>query len=86
RGGHSGVDIHEERGNAIKLLVRVLRDLCATLPVQLVSLRGGTARNALPREAFATVALPPDQADALHAALARWAGLLTDELTGIESG
>lgn len=82
RGGHSGVDIHEERGNAIKLLVRVLRDLCATLPVQLVSLRGGTARNALPREAFATVALPPDQADALHAALARWAGLLTDELTG----
>lgn len=86
RGGHSGVDIHEERGNAIKLLVRVLQDLCATLPVQLVSLRGGTARNALPREAFATVALPPDQADALHAALARWAGLLTDELTGIESG
>ena len=27
RGGHSGVDIHEERGNAIKLLVRVLRGL-----------------------------------------------------------
>lgn len=86
RGGHSGVDIHEERGNAIKLLVRVLQDLCTTLPVQLVSLRGGTARNALPREAFATVALPADQARALHAALARWADLLAEELAGIESG
>ena len=49
RGGHSGVDIHEERGNAIKLLVRVLRALEATLPLRLAGLAGGTARNALPR-------------------------------------
>ena len=47
RGGHSGVDIHEERGNAIKLLVGVLHDLAAVLPYRLVSLHGGSARNAL---------------------------------------
>lgn len=58
RGGHSGVDIHEERGNAIKLLVGVLHDLAARVPYRLVSLQGGTARNALAREAFAIVALP----------------------------
>ena len=40
RGGHSGVDIHEERGNAIKLLVRVLRELEGVTPVRLVDLVG----------------------------------------------
>ncbi|WP_290871725.1 aminoacyl-histidine dipeptidase [Aquabacterium sp.] len=87
RGGHSGVNIHEERGNAIKLLVRVLNGLVAELPgLRLAALQGGTARNALPREAFADVALPADQADRLDAALARWQALLQQELTGVESG
>jgi len=58
RGGHSGVNIHEERGNAIKLLVRVLHDLAQRTPLRLIELQGGTARNALPREATALVALP----------------------------
>jgi len=58
RGGHSGVNIHEERGNAIKLLVRVLRELETSFALRLVELKGGSARNALPREAFATIALP----------------------------
>ena len=69
RGGHSGVDIHEERGNAIKLLVRVLRALEATLPLRLAGLVGGTARNALPREARATLCLPAGHGPALAAAL-----------------
>lgn len=58
RGGHSGANIHEGRGNAIKLLVRTLRDLERRGSLRLCSLRGGTARNALPREASAVVALP----------------------------
>ena len=84
RGGHSGVDIHEERGNAIKLLVRVLRDLETRFTLRLASLQGGTARNALPREAFATVALPAS-AD-LGAALAHWQALLRQELKGVDEG
>jgi dipeptidase D len=84
RGGHSGVNIHEERGNAIKLLVRVLQGLQHTLPLRLVQLKGGTARNALPREAFARIALPTSQADALQTALSTWAALLQDELAGVE--
>jgi dipeptidase D len=49
---------HAERGNAIKLLVRVLRDLESRLPLRLAELSGGSARNALPREASATLAVP----------------------------
>ncbi|HZX32420.1 MAG TPA: aminoacyl-histidine dipeptidase, partial [Rhodocyclaceae bacterium] len=84
RGGHSGVNIHEERGNAIKLLVRVLRDLEGRFPLRLSGLQGGTARNALPREAFATVALPAGSKDALEAALAEWQSLLRQELAGVD--
>lgn len=86
RGGHSGVNIHEERGNAIKLLVRVLRDLASQHPLKLVELRGGTARNALPREAFAVLALPAGLGSDLAEKLARWQSLLALELAGVESG
>ncbi len=62
RGGHSGIDIHLGRGNAIRLLAEALRDLSAHTDVRLVALNGGTARNAIPREAFAVCALPVDMA------------------------
>ncbi len=86
RGGHSGVNIHEERGNAIKLLVRVLRELEQKLPLRLSSLLGGTARNALPREAVAVVALPPGMQAALAAGLREIAAVLRQELRGVDDG
>jgi len=58
RGGHSGIDIHLGRGNAIKLLAEALRDLAEHSDVRLIAFNGGTARNAIPREAFALCALP----------------------------
>ncbi|TXT25128.1 MAG: aminoacyl-histidine dipeptidase [Gallionellaceae bacterium] len=58
RGGHSGIDIHLGRGNAIKLLAEALRDLSAHTDARLIEMKGGTARNAIPREAFAVCALP----------------------------
>ena len=82
RGGHSGVDIHEERGNAIKLLVGVLHDLAAAMPYRLASLQGGTARNALAREAFATLALPDDHR--LDAWLAAMEAALRARLSGVD--
>ena len=62
RGGHSGIDIHLGRGNAIKLLAEALRDLSAHTDVRLIELKGGSARNAIPREAYAICALPADMA------------------------
>ncbi len=58
RGGHSGIDIHLVRGNAIKLLAEALHDLSLHCDLRLVELGGGTARNAIPREAYAVCALP----------------------------
>ncbi len=70
KGGHSGVDIHLQRGNAIQLLARVLLS-AQTIPFQLVALSGGNMRNAIPREAQALVAVQPAQENALREALTR---------------
>ncbi|MDE2440955.1 MAG: aminoacyl-histidine dipeptidase [Betaproteobacteria bacterium] len=86
RGGHSGVDINEERGNAIKLLVRVMRQLELVFPLCLAVLKGGTARNALPREAVASFALPTGMGDRLAAIVAELQVLLRSELQGIDDG
>ena len=74
-GGHSGVNIHEYRANAIVLLASLLEPL-ATIGARLVSVRGGDKTNAIPREAFATLLLPPAaMADAQIAVGARTAAL-----------
>lgn len=86
RGGHSGVNIHEERGNAIKLLVRVLCELAGKIPFRLAGLQGGNARNALPREAFALIAVPREAKMALDDILDRLQEVLGEELSGVEAG
>jgi dipeptidase D len=55
RGGHSGIDIHEGRGNAVKILNRLLYQVNKVIPVELVCLFGGDKHNAIPREAVAEV-------------------------------
>ncbi len=55
-GGHSGIDIHRHRANALKLLARLLGDLPAGDDIRLVAITGGTKRNAIPRDASARVA------------------------------
>ncbi len=55
RGGHSGVDIHQGRGNALRILGTVLQRLLEAIPIQIAELKGGSARNAIPREASAVV-------------------------------
>jgi dipeptidase D len=66
-GGHSGIDIHLGRGNAIKLLAEALRDLAEHTDLRLMALNGGTARNAIPREAYAVCALPVEMASNIDA-------------------
>lgn len=69
RGGHSGVEIHEGRSNAIKLLVRALTRGGGDA-LQIVTIQGGSKRNAIPREATATVAGPPGLLESLSKAAA----------------
>ena len=86
KGGHSGADIHLGRGNANKLLVRLLRELEAETDLQLASFSGGTARNALAREAAATVAYPEQDAARVAARLDAFQSLLRFELAGVDEG
>jgi dipeptidase D len=58
KGGHSGVDIHLGRANALKLLTRTLMAIDAKTKMKLVSLEGGSKHNAIPREAEATIVVP----------------------------
>ncbi|MFP4484834.1 MAG: aminoacyl-histidine dipeptidase [Spirochaetaceae bacterium] len=60
-GGHSGVDIHLNRANANSILGRALRTVAQQTPVRLAAVQGGSAHNAIPRDAEATVALPAGQ-------------------------
>jgi dipeptidase D len=69
RGGHSGVEIHQGRGNAIKLLNRVVSAL-ATVDARLARLEGGSKRNAIPAEAAAVVCLPRGRVDEARAIVA----------------
>ncbi|MDW7748655.1 aminoacyl-histidine dipeptidase [Halomonas sp.] len=84
-GGHSGIDIHKGRGNANRLLVRVLRAL-EPFGARLVDYHGGTLRNALPREAFATLVLPDDEQASASERVAVLQEELRAELAGADEG
>ncbi|HCT9401078.1 TPA: cytosol nonspecific dipeptidase [Enterobacter hormaechei] len=84
KGGHSGGDIHLGLGNANKLLARFLAGHAAELDLRLVDFNGGTLRNAIPREAFATVAVPAAKADELKKLSSVYLEILKNELSAKE--
>ena len=86
RGGHSGLEIHEGRGNANKLLVRVVREAIEECEARLASWQGGNMRNAIPFKAEAVLTLPKENVAALKELAADWQDDFQDEYKGIESG
>ncbi len=85
-GGHSGIDIHRGRGNAIKLLLEALQEITTDWDARLISLEGGSARNAIPREAWACLALPGAAVEQLPQLLTRLLGRWQPRLAGIDDG
>ena len=87
KGGHSGLDIDKHRGNAIKILTRVLLAAHGETKFKLVDMDGGSMRNAIPREASARVAVPAEKAarfkKLVDAAAAR---IKAEELAGSDDG
>ena len=63
RGGHSGVDAHEQRGNAIKLLTRMLWKAKYDHKFYITEIKGGDKHNAIPREAYAKVSIDKSDKD-----------------------
>ncbi|MCL2502314.1 MAG: aminoacyl-histidine dipeptidase [Bacteroidales bacterium] len=67
KGGHSGLEIHLYRGNANKVITRLLLPLLTKYGVRVASITGGSLRNAIPREAFAKILIPKEQIKAVEA-------------------
>ena len=67
KGGHSGIQIVEQRANANKLLVRFIREAVASYEARLASWEGGNMRNAIPRECEVVITVPAEEeADVLE--------------------
>ena len=58
KGGHSGLEIHVGRGNAVKIVNRLIWEYSQDYIIRLASINGGNKHNAIPREAFAVVGVP----------------------------
>jgi len=61
KGGHSGLDIHLGRGNANKIMNKLMMECGDKFGLRLSTIDGGSLRNAIPRESFAIVAVPEDK-------------------------
>lgn len=84
KGGHSGIDIHKHRGNANKILARTIAQIQSVSPVQLISINGGSRKNAIPRDAEAMIWIDPSKtAEAEHVA-AEMAQTIKKEFAAIE--
>ena len=86
RGGHSGLEIHEGRGNANKMMARFVREAIEEDDARLVSWHGGNMRNAIPFKAEVVLTLPKENVDDLKQAVEDWKADFIDEYKGIESG
>jgi dipeptidase D len=85
-GGHSGLDIGKNRLNAIRALVRALRAASAKVRLRLGTLQGGSKRNAIPREARATVFLAPGDEAALREQVEAVRTTLAAQYRGLDDG
>ncbi|MEK8017509.1 MAG: aminoacyl-histidine dipeptidase [Candidatus Parabeggiatoa sp.] len=65
-GGHSGVDINAEKANAIKVLNQTLYALTTQIDIRLANISGGSAHNAIPRDAEAWVFVPQNQTETVE--------------------
>ena len=78
-GGHSGMDIYKGRGNANKLIVRVLLNAAEKFELRINTIDGGGLRNAIPREAFATVAVHAGESEEFTALVNKEAAVIKNE-------
>ncbi|NHZ73349.1 MAG: beta-Ala-His dipeptidase [Nitrospirae bacterium] len=86
KGGHSGIDIHLQRGNATQLLTRALWAVGQDTPFNLASLAGGNKHNAVPREASAVVVLDAQSRAAFEEAVTDRLEAICEEFRPAEPG
>lgn len=86
RGGHSGLEINEGRANANKLMARFVRQAIADDEARLCTWQGGNMRNAIPRTATVTMAVPMENYDDFCELAEYCQQVFNDEFRGVEEG
>lgn len=86
KGGHSGVDIHLQRGNAVRLLSRALYTSFLESDLRVSSIAGGNAHNAIPREAHAVIVCASSDVAPITNRLEAEFAAMSAELASIDPG
>jgi dipeptidase D len=84
-GGHSGMDIHLGFGNANKIMNRLLFKSTEEFGIGVSQIDGGSLRNAIPRESFATVVLRADRKEDFEVKMSEWITEIKNENSLIET-
>lgn len=84
KGGHSGLDIALGKGNAIKLMTRLLIQLFEKYGVRLVSINGGSKHNAIPRECFSVIRVNPKDVNDILNFIGDYNNVVKSELSSVE--
>ena len=85
KGGHSGMEINKERGNANKIMGRFLSNLSSMVELQLASLNGGAKMNAIPREMDAVLLVDADKVDLVKERVEVWNSIVKNELAATDA-
>ena len=83
-GGHSGLEINEGRGNANKMMARLVQDAIANFEACLACWKGGNMRNAIPRDAEVVLTLPNENIAAFKEVVDEWREVFAGEYSAIE--
>lgn len=86
QGGHSGTDIHKNRGNSIKILNQFLWEARNRFGARLSAFEGGNLRNAIPREAYAIIVVPDKYSEVFSGYFHDYTNLLKSEYFADEPG
>lgn len=86
RGGHSGEEIHEQRGNAHKLMGRLLRRIAEEMTIRLVDIRGGAKENVISMENVANIVVDGAEAEKAAGIAAEMKAVFDNEFMGDEPG
>ncbi len=84
KGGHSGMDINIGRANSNKILFRFFNHCLYHFDIRIAEVKGGSLRNAIPRESFATVLVPNEQKEKFEAEVAKYEKIFSAEFSATE--
>ncbi len=86
KGGHSGLDIHLGRGNANKIINALLLMSSEKFGLRVAGIDGGSLRNAIPREAFATAVIPDENKEKFIPFVDAFTKIAKDEFSKADPG